>query len=275
MKKGRIIAILVLLAAIGMMAYAGIKLAKVERVYREANSAYDSLSAQIRKEMPAGTSAAGTPGTGVPSAADGAGGTDDTAAGDPALAEDAPSVEIDFGTLETISKDATTWLYCPGTMIDYPVMKASDYYYYLRHLPDGTENANGSLFIDYNNAADFSEALTVIYGHAMRSGAMFGSLSGYKGQAYYNAHPTMYLYTKNGDYRIDLLYGCVIGAGKWRDRAFMYAENVDSLVSYAAHNTTFRSTASYTKGDRVVAMSTCSYEFDGARYVVLGVLRRI
>ena len=145
--------------------------------------------------------------------------------------------------------------------------------YYLHHLPDRTKNANGSLFIDYNNAPDFSDPLTVIYGHHMKSGMMFGSLKGYKNQAYYNEHPTMYLYTQQGDYRIELLYGCVIGAGQWRDRAFMYAENLDSLLAYAAQNTTFQSDTTYAQGDRIVAMSTCSYEFDNARYVIIGILR--
>jgi len=67
----------------------------------------------------------------------------------------------------------------------------------------------------------------------------------------------------------------VIGAGQWRERAFMYAENVDALIAYAAYNTTFKSSAVYNKGDRVVALSTCSYEFDDARYVVLGILKGV
>jgi sortase B len=83
----------------------------------------------------------------------------------------------------------------------------------------------------------------------------------------------MYLYTENGNNRIELLYGCVIGVSEWRDRAFMYEVNLESLLSYAASHTTFKSETQYVQGDRAVAMSTCSYEFDGARYVVIGVLR--
>ena len=103
------------------------------------------------------------------------------------------------------------WLYCPDTVIDYPVMKADDYSYYLKHLPDGTHNANGTLFLDYNCAPDFSDSLSVIYGHKMKSGKMFGSLEGYKKEGYYSEHPYMYLYTKQGKFRINLVYGCVIG----------------------------------------------------------------
>ena len=183
-----------------------------------------------------------------------------------------PNMLIDFSALQAIAPDAAAWLYCPGTVIDYPVMRTTDYDYYLNHLPDGTCNANGSLFIDYNCTPDFSDKLTIIYGHHMQSGRMFGSLVGYKSQSYFEQHPYMYLYTEQDNCRIDLVYGCVIGAGEWRERAFMFQENLKSLLAYAAHNTTFVSGAEYTEGDRVIVLSTCSYEFDGARYVVIGVL---
>jgi hypothetical protein len=107
----------------------------------------------------------------------------------------------------------------------------------------------------------------------MKSEKMFGSLTKYKNQAYYEENPFMYLYTDQGNYRIDLLYGCLIGAGQWRERAFMYPENLDALLAYAAYNSTFQSNAAYAHGDSIVAMSTCSFEFDDARYVLIGVLR--
>jgi len=238
MKGRRIAAITVLLVSVAAMAFAWLRLTEMDQVYREGDAAYEDIGAQVKPN----------PGSASP-------------------------MEINFEALRAINGDAAAWLCNPGTVIDYPVMRAADYSYYLTHLPDGTENANGALFIDYNNAPDFSGQLTVIYGHHMRSGKMFGSLKGYKTQSYYDEHPYMLLYTPQGDYRIELLYGCVIGAGQWRERAFMYEENLPGLLSYAAHNSTFRSGAAYREGDRVVAMSTCSYEFDGARYVVLGVLR--
>lgn len=184
-----------------------------------------------------------------------------------------PDMFIDFAALREINRDAVAWLYCPDTVIDYPVVRARDYDYYLHHLPDGTTNANGTLFIDYN-WVDFLDQLTVVYGHNMKSGRMFGTLTRYKEQGYFEAHPYLYLYTAEGErYRIDLLYGCVIGAGQWRERAFMFKENSDALIAYAAYKTTFKSEAQYEKGDKIIALSTCSYEFDDARYVVIGALR--
>ena len=248
-KRGKFIAWLILALSICVMAVFSIKLWEVHQVYREGNESYEQLVNKVRS--------GGTPVIHTPEAAD----------------TNIPDMAIDFTALRAINRDSVAWLYCPDTVIDYPVMKAADYDYYLHHLPDGTYNANGSLFIDYNNAPDFSDRLTVIYGHNMKSGRMFAALEGYKKQDYFEEHPYMYLYTESGNYRVDLMYGCVIESGQWRDRAFMYDMNLDSLLAYAAHNTTFTGEAQYTEGDKIVVLSTCSYEFDGARYVMIGILR--
>ena len=255
MRQGRIrnkIAGVILALCVCVMAVTGYKWWEGEQAYREGNENYDQLTALVR------------PG------------------GPPVFVQGSnfdkpdvpiPHMDIDFDALQAVNQDAVAWLYCPDTVIDYPVMRATEYDYYLRHLPDGTYNINGTLFIDYHNAADFSDSLTIIYGHHMDSGRMFGSLVGYKEQDYYAAHPYMYLYTRQGNYRIDLMYGCVIGAGEWRERSFMFKENLGNLMAFAAGNTTFASDLRYTEGDRIIAMSTCSYEFDDARYVVVGLLR--
>ena len=66
----------------------------------------------------------------------------------------APSV--DFAALGLINPDIVGWLYCEGTQINYPVVQGSDDEYYLDHLFDGTQNANGCLFLDSRVNASFS-----------------------------------------------------------------------------------------------------------------------
>ena len=265
----RIFALLALAMGIGLMGYAHVHLAEAKQIHHEGDAVYSDLSTRVKEHTDAAAPAISA---GDYEKTDAAQGQTTVNEGQAAAQEKdyIPAISINFNILETINKDAVAWLYSPDTVIDYPVLKADDYAYYLNHLPDGTLNANGSLFIDFNNAPDFSETLTVIYGHNMRSKMMFGSLAEYKNQSYYNEHPFMYLYTKEVNYRIELLYGCVIGAGVWRERSFMYKENVGSLLAYAERNTTFESCAEYAEGDRIIAMSTCSYEFEGARYVVIG-----
>ena len=235
MKTGKIIAVSILIIAVAVMGYAGYKVIEANRIYAEGNAAYEVLREMVQED-------------------------------------EFMLRKIDFDALCAINEDIVAWLYNPGTMIDYPVLKAKDYNQYLRHLPDGKYNMNGSLFIDHHNAPDFSDLTTVIYGHHMKSGAMFGSLVGYKEQAYYDQHPVMYLYTPQGSHKVNILYGCIIAAGQWGKLRFMFPENLPELLSYAAEHTTFTSETEYAEGDRIIAMATCSYEFDDARYIVLGIL---
>ena len=258
MKKRKINAVpalLALLVGICLTAYAGRQLWETKQIYREGNMVYDGLADLVKKNAAAGLSAAGSSG--------------ETYFPIPGLEI---GFEIDFDALAAVNKDTSAWLYSPDTAIDYPVLKSEDDTYYLTRLPDGTPNANGSLFIDCRNTPDFRDPLTVVYGHHMKSGRMFGSLEGYKKQEYYGKHPFMYLLTRQENYRIDLLYGCVIDAEIWRKETFMHAENIGVFLAYAQDNTTFESRVNDREGDRIVALATCSYEFDDARYVVIGIL---
>lgn len=246
-----------LLAALCMIAWSGYRLWEARQVYVQGDQNYEQLQDLVRQ----------------PENIEDEIGAEATSMLPQVPQVEVPALSIDFDALRQVNADAAAWLYCPDTPIDYPVMRADDYNWYLHHLPDGTYNANGSLFLDFNCPSDFSGNLSIIYGHNMQSGKMFGALTNYKKQAYFAQHPYMYLYTPEENYRIDLIYGCVVGAGEWRDRAFMFEVNLDALLSYAAYNTTFESGLSRAAGDRVIALSTCSYEFDDARYVVLGLLR--
>ena len=298
MKIKHLIALLGALLGIGAMAFAGFQLYTTQKMYQEGDSAYESLLGSVRYAggLEAWADADGAMPGGAGSYGDFEGSGFSLQSGQSPgagqiLLNDQDGLQltvfnevdgrpftpmVDFETLRSINKDASAWLYSPGAIIDYPVMAATDYEYYLGHLPDGTKNANGSLFIDYNNAPDFSEQLTVIYGHHMKSGKMFGDLKGYKTQSFYEEHPYMFLYTDHANYRIDLLYGSVIDAIEWSEQAFMYEENLGDLLEFAKRNTTFKSNGvEYNEGDRIVVLSTCSYEFNEARYFVLGVLRNI
>ena len=60
--------------------------------------------------------------------------------------------------------------------------------------------------------SDFSGHNNVLYGHHMSDGSMFASISNYKQQWYYDAHPYFFLYTNAGKYRVGLFAGIVVPA---------------------------------------------------------------
>ncbi len=181
--------------------------------------------------------------------------------------------EVDMDYLRTVNSDIVGWLYCPGTVINYPVVQGNDNSYYLTHLADGSENRNGSLFIDCDNAADLSDENTIIYGHHMQSGAMFASLVKYADQAYYEAHPYMYLDVGDVQYLVEVFagYDAAVDDDAYC-RTFACEKDFAEWLGQVKAKSDFSADVKVAVGDRVISLSTCSYGFEDARYVVHGKL---
>ena len=96
------------------------------------------------------------------------------------------------------------WLELPGTVIQYPVAQGEDNSYYLKHLYDGTANKVGCLFIDYENAEDFSATTRSSMGTTCGTAPCSPRWWEYKAQAYYDEHPEMYLVTPEGGYVVEV-----------------------------------------------------------------------
>ena len=179
-------------------------------------------------------------------------------------------ISVDFDALRQQNGDVVAWLYGADTGLNYPVVQADDNDYYLYRLLDGSYNKNGTLFVDAACKADFSGRNTIIHGHHMRSGAMFGHLVEYKKQAFYDAHPYLYLMTPEQTYRVDLFAGVVVDYD-----AEIYQSNLSqSYLSWCMSHSRFTTDMAVPSdtGQRILTLSTCSYEYDNARFVVLGVL---
>ena len=179
--------------------------------------------------------------------------------------------KIDFRKLKMMNPDIVAWIYCSGTEINYPVVQGDDNSFYLTHLADGTQNKNGSLFVEVRNKYDFSDDNTIIYGHNMASGKMLAGLIDYRAQEFYAAHPFMYLITENNSYRLDLFSGFTtkpdsdaytISCGNSKEFA--------AWIKNMALRSDFKANMKLTTNDRIVTLSTCSYSFKNARYVVMG-----
>ena len=156
------------------------------------------------------------------------------------------------------------------TPINLPIVQAEDNDYYLRRLIDGTWNSSGTLFADYRNAADFSDSNTIIYGHNMKNKGMFGTLSNYKEQSYYDEHPIMWLLTPDGNYKVELIAGYVTSSTSEIYSIGNTEEEMFALAEQSIEKSTFASDFQVSQGDRFVTLSTCSYEYDNARYVLIG-----
>lgn len=119
-------------------------------------------------------------------------------------AADGHPQSVDFSALTAQGVPAVAWLYAGGTVINYPVVQTLDNEYYMERNELGKRSKSGAIFLDCRNSAELADAQVMIYGNPMADGSMFGSLLSYRDQAYYTAHPTMYLYTAEKTYRIDV-----------------------------------------------------------------------
>ena len=182
-------------------------------------------------------------------------------------------IQVDFDALLAENPDVIAWLYSPDTPIHYPVVQGEDNAYYINHLLNGKSNGSGTLFLDYRNEADLSHWNSVIYGHNMKNDSMFGTLTDYKKQAYYDAHPKMYLLTPEGDYVIHLVAGLVTPSDSDVYSAlYPDEEEKEQLLKKWLSASTFQAEWEPSPDDRFITLSTCSYEYSNARYVLIGVL---
>ena len=101
---------------------------------------------------------------------------------------------VDFDGLAEINSDVRAWIDIPGTDVSYPVVQTADDEYYLSHSFDGRSNRAGSIFLDSRSDSSLTGRNTVIYGHRMNNGSMFGSLNRLSGAAYRREHEYIHLY---------------------------------------------------------------------------------
>lgn len=187
-------------------------------------------------------------------------------------AESAP-ISVDFEALMQENSDVIGWLYCENTPINYPVVQSDDNDYYLHRDLNGEYLANGTLFADYRCTAVGTGQNHIIYGHNMKNSAMFGTLVNYNQQEYYNEHPVLYYLTPKEDYRIDLFSGFITEAESDIYRPEIgNTEEYEAFLQYLKAESTFVSDVDVSGEDCIVMLSTCSYEFNNARYVVFGKL---
>ena len=180
-----------------------------------------------------------------------------------------PIPEIDFAVLADMDKNAFGWLYIPDTVMNYPVVRGKDNDYYLNHALGGKWNNGGCPFVDYRNKDGFEDYNTVIYGHHLRNGMMFACLDDYAKQEFYDAHPVVYFTTESGKYilRIFAAYTTHSTSDAY-NRSFKNEEAFMNWVDKALEQSKIKTDVEITAQDKVLTLSTCAYNFSGARFVV-------
>lgn len=198
--------------------------------------------------------------------------------------EEAPETEIraengmlmSYYDLYNQNNDMIGWLKIPNTKINYPVMHTDNSNdEYLHKNFEKEYQYCGLPFMDYQCDADKPSDNVIIYAHNMKDGSMFASLLKYEDEDFYNQHPIIYFDTlyERGQYEILFVFRTKTGIlDEFRYYDFINAGNAEEFSSFieqaksiAIYDT--QKTAEY--GDKLLTLSTCSYNTSNERFVVI------
>ena len=183
-------------------------------------------------------------------------------------------IQVDFKSLKEINPDVTGWIYCPGTVINYPVLHGKTNDDYLHRSYDKSYNVSGSIFIEETNERDLSDCNYIIYGHHMGDRSMFATLDRWQEQGYFDEHPIMWLLTPEQDYKVSLYSAYTVSA---YDKVYsvFHARNAefDHWLEKSKIDSVVESELELDPDAHYVMLSTCAYVFENARSVVHGQLQ--
>lgn len=181
---------------------------------------------------------------------------------------------VDWKALKKVNPDVQGWLYQKGTVINYPVVQGTDNDTYLHTRFDKQWSGGGTLFVDCRMEKNFKGFNSIIYGHHMKDGSMFRSIRGYtKEDGYYDKHKTLELVTPHGNYHLVVFSAFITKATDEDTYKMTYDEaEKQAYIDRAWERSELpitRDSVDVTKNDRLVTLSTCAYDYEEARYIVM------
>lgn len=194
-----------------------------------------------------------------------------TETGDSATEE----IPIDFKTLWETCPDAYAWIRIPNTQVDYPICQLveGDQSFYLNHRADKTAEFAGSIYSENYNKRDFSDPVTVLYGHDMANGSMFQNLHFYEDRAFFDKNKDVIVYLPDRvlHYRIFAAYNynddhLLLNHDNFQDPDEFYFFLQDILTQRSMSGFVDQNTE-LTKESRILTLSTCN-AYDDQRYLV-------
>jgi sortase B len=182
--------------------------------------------------------------------------------------------DVDFAGLRRAAPETAAWLTVPGTEINYPVAQWTDNQYYLKHTVRHEDSRYGAIFMDYRNHSDFSDFYTIIYGHNMRSGKMFGTLREFRDPEFFERVKTGTLRTPEGTYQLQFFSFALADStgGYYNHLAFVIPGEKEAFIEMLKRTAGHWREIPLGPGDRIVALSTCLASTGDKRILLLAKL---
>ena len=187
-----------------------------------------------------------------------------------------PDSNPTLAELQAINPDVLGWLTIDDTHIDYPVVIGETDMEYVNKDVYGDFALSGSIFLDSDNARDLSDAYTLVYGHHMDNGAMFGDVVEFVNTDYFESHQTGTLYLPDATYTIEI-FACVqVDAfDSMIYDPLVQDDDVSELLHYVDEIAVQSRYIGVQPTDKVIGLSTCAEAETNGRVVIFGRLDRM
>lgn len=249
-KKSDVLLTIALIAAIAVFCYAAFNLYHIYTEYKKGTDEYNQIEEMAVTERDADSGEAAGPN-----------------------AQLKPPIEVDFDKLKSVNEDVVGWIYVDALPdISYPIVKGKDNQTYLHQTYEKNYNFAGTIFVDYENSGDFSDCNTLVYGHNMKNGSMFGHLKKFReDDRLYKQDKYFWILTPERNYRYEIISAYTTGVNSDTYTLFKgpgeeFEKYLETIKGYSEIQT---DDTDLTIKDRIVTLSTCTGN-ESTRFVVQG-----
>ena len=242
-KKSDVLLTIALIVAIAVFCYAAFNLYHIYTEYKKGTDEYNQIEEMAVTERDADSGEAAGPN-----------------------AQLKPPIEVDFDKLKSVNEDVVGWIYVDALPdISYPIVKGKDNQTYLHQTYEKNYNFAGTIFVDYENSGDFSDCNTLVYGHNMKNGSMFGHLKKFREDEYF------WILTPERNYRYEIISAYTTGVNSDTYTLFKgpgeeFEKYLETIKGYSEIQT---DDTDLTIKDKIVTLSTCTGN-ESTRFVVQG-----
>ncbi len=179
--------------------------------------------------------------------------------------------EKGFYQLEQKYPDVKGWISIDGTHIDYPLLQSEDNVKYLDHNAFGDYIVTGSIFLDYRFDAKFKNFNTIIYGHHVPTGDMFGDIKKFTNKDFFDTHRYGTIYYNGEEKELEIFGILEVDAydmNIYRPLSNNREEN-QAYYQYLLSKATYKRDVSVTSDDKICLLSTCFVDVTNGRHILL------
>ena len=183
-----------------------------------------------------------------------------------------------FLPLVEINPDVVGWLTVDELNIDYPLVQSADNEYYLQRNFFQEDSKAGSIFMDFRNGVQELGRHTILYGHRMKDGSMFGQLHKLIDDKSTVIEGTFHFDTLYDSYEVSIISAYRTTTDfDYIQTDFQNDEEYEAFLHDIQAKSALGTEIELTASDLLLTLSTCDYILDHeeGRFVVHAKLTKV